>query len=125
MIGVCEAMNLGERLGVDRQVLKGVINSSSGRCWSSEVNNPVDRELAGFEGGFGVGLMKKDLKLARNAAREVGAGLELAERAAAVYEDAERIEGVKDFSVVYRWLREKEKRGEYGDVKPTLVKDVK
>lgn len=32
-----EAMLLGKRLGVDPQVLADIINSSTGRCWSSEV----------------------------------------------------------------------------------------
>lgn len=33
-----EAMLLGKRLGVDPQVLADIINSSTGRCWSSEVS---------------------------------------------------------------------------------------
>lgn len=33
-----EAMLLGERLGVQSQVLADIINSSTGRCWSSEVS---------------------------------------------------------------------------------------
>ena len=37
MLAVAEAMQLGKRLGVDAQVLAGIINTSSGQCWSSEV----------------------------------------------------------------------------------------
>jgi len=37
MIGTAEAMNLGIKLGMDRAKLAGVLNTSSGRCWSSEV----------------------------------------------------------------------------------------
>ena len=109
-IATAEAMNLGLKLGLEREKLGELINSSSGRCWSSEVNNPVPGVVRGapaekdYEGGFGVGLMKKDLKLAVQAAREVGARLELAERAVRVYEDVEMVEGGKDFSVVYKWL---------------------
>lgn len=29
------------RLGLDPKVMMGIINSSTGRCWASEVNNPV------------------------------------------------------------------------------------
>lgn len=36
MLAVAEAMALGEKLGVDPKVLAGIINTSSGRCWSSE-----------------------------------------------------------------------------------------
>lgn len=109
-IAVCEAMNLGLKLGLDPEVLKGVVNSSSGRCWSSEVNNPVDRAKGAFEGGFGIGLMKKDLNLAVQAAKQVDAKLEMARRAVEVYEEAagrEECKG-KDFAVVYRWLGGKE-----------------
>jgi 3-hydroxyisobutyrate dehydrogenase len=35
MIGVSEAMALGDALGIDTKVLAGIINSSTGRCWSS------------------------------------------------------------------------------------------
>ncbi|KAA8904981.1 6-phosphogluconate dehydrogenase [Sphaerosporella brunnea] len=105
-IGVAEAMNLGLQLGLDKTVLKNVINSSSGKCWSSEVNNPVDNELRGFEGGFGVALMKKDLGLAMRAAEESGAKLVMADKAEEVYKEVLEKEGSKDFSVVYKWLQE-------------------
>ena len=105
-IGVAEAMNLGLKLGLEQDVLKELINSSSGRCWSSEVNNPVDKEVNGFAGGFGVGLMKKDLGLAVKAAEECGAELVMAGKAQEVYTTVLEKEGQKDFSVVYKWLKE-------------------
>jgi 3-hydroxyisobutyrate dehydrogenase len=43
MIGVAEAMNLGRALGIDPKVLAGIINTSSGRCWSSDTYNPLSR----------------------------------------------------------------------------------
>jgi 3-hydroxyisobutyrate dehydrogenase len=66
-IVVAEAMLLGQRLGLDPAVLAGVINNSTGACWSSSVNNPVPGALPdksppcerGFEGGFATGLMIK------------------------------------------------------------------
>ncbi|KAL9596471.1 MAG: hypothetical protein Q9219_005777 [cf. Caloplaca sp. 3 TL-2023] len=109
-IATAEAMNLGTRLGLDPRQMADLINGSSGQCWSSTVNNPIKGVSPGapaekdFEGGFGVGLMRKDLGLAIKAARECGAELELAKRAEEVYEHVEDAEGGKDFSVVYRWL---------------------
>ncbi|PUU74980.1 NAD binding domain of 6-phosphogluconate dehydrogenase-domain-containing protein [Tuber borchii] len=105
-IATAEAMNLGIKLGLDGKVLKDLINVSSGRCWSSEINNPVDTAQREFKGGFGVSLMKKDLKLAIQAAEEIGAKLAMGERAREVYEAVEGVEECKgrDFSVVYRWL---------------------
>lgn len=109
-IAVAEAMNLGLRWGLDSHRLGELINGSSGQCWSSAMNNPV-RGISpgapaenGFDGGFGVGLMRKDLRLAMEAAGKVGARLELAGRASEVYQEVEDAEDGKDFSVVYRWL---------------------
>lgn len=75
MIGVAEAMALGTSLGIDAKVLAGIINTSSGRCWSSEINNPYPNVMEnvpssrGYTGGFGSDLMLKDLGLATEAAR--------------------------------------------------------
>lgn len=75
MIGVAEAMALGTSLGIDAKVLAGIINTSSGRCWSSEINNPYPNVLEnvpssrGYTGGFGTDLMLKDLGLATEAAK--------------------------------------------------------
>lgn len=75
MIGVAEAMALGVSLGMDAKTLAGIINTSSGRCWSSEINNPYPDVLdntpasRGYSGGFGSDLMLKDLGLATEAAR--------------------------------------------------------
>jgi len=111
-IATAEAMNLGIKWGLDPKVLAGVINVSTGKCWPSEVNNPVrgvvDTAPANrdYGGGFGISLMKKDLKLAIVAAEEAGARLELAGPAREVYEAAEKEERCqgRDFSVVYRYL---------------------
>ena len=75
MIATAEAMSLGVSLGMDPKVLAGIINTSSGRCWSSEIYNPypdvVESAPAsrGYTGGFGVDLMLKDLGLATEAAK--------------------------------------------------------
>ncbi|KAI1079155.1 putative 3-hydroxyisobutyrate dehydrogenase G6G8.5 [Whalleya microplaca] len=115
-IATAEAMNLGMRWGLDPKTLANVINVSTGRCWPSEVNNPVRGVVEtapcnrDYAGGFGISLMKKDLKLAIVAADEAGAKLELGGRAREVYENAEQVETCKgrDFSVVYRFLGGKE-----------------
>jgi 3-hydroxyisobutyrate dehydrogenase len=77
MIGVAEAMKLGDNLGIDPAKLAGIINTSTGRCWSSDTCNPwpgiVETAPAsrGYSGGFGADLMLKDLGLAVDAARGV------------------------------------------------------
>ena len=115
-IATAEAMNLGMKWGLDPATLAGVINVSTGRCWPSEVNNPVKGVVEGspasrdYRGGFGISLMKKDLRLAMVAAKEAGARMELADSAMGVYEKADKEERCKgrDFSVVYRYLDGKE-----------------
>ncbi|PFH61932.1 hypothetical protein XA68_15805 [Ophiocordyceps unilateralis] len=115
-IATAEAMNLGIRWGLDPKTLAGVINVSTGRCWPSEINNPV-RGVAesaaaarDYRGGFGVSLMRKDLRLAMVAAEEAGANMVLADTALGVYEAAEKREDCRgrDFSVVYRYIGGKE-----------------
>ncbi len=76
MIGVAEAMSLGAALGIDPKVLAAIVNTSSGRCWSSDTYNPfpgvMDNVPAarGYTGGFGADLMLKDLGLATDAAKQ-------------------------------------------------------
>ncbi|KAH8163681.1 hypothetical protein CIB48_g4583 [Xylaria polymorpha] len=115
-IATAEAMNLGIRWGLEPKTLANILNVSTGRCWPSEINNPVkgvvETAPAGrdYAGGFGISLMKKDLKLAIVAAEEASAKLELGARAREVYEEAEKVESCKgrDFSVIYRFLGGKE-----------------
>ena len=111
-IATAEAMNLGIRWGLDPKVLGNLINISTGKCWPSEINNPVNGVVQNspasrdYSGGFGISLMKKDLGLAIKAAAEADAKLELGDQAKEVYEEAEKREDCKgrDFSVIYRYL---------------------
>lgn len=109
-IATAEAMNLGTKLGLDPKVLADLINSASGSCWSSKVNNPVPGVIDGapasnnYDGGFGVELMQKDIGLAKSAAQNAGVKLELASETTRIYEAVKEAEGNKDFSVVYKWL---------------------
>jgi 3-hydroxyisobutyrate dehydrogenase-like beta-hydroxyacid dehydrogenase len=113
-IATAEAMNLGIKWGLDAKVLGDLINISTGKCWPSEINNPVKGVVANapagrdYSGGFGIALMKKDLTLAIKAAEEAGARLELGDKARDVYEATEQREDCKgkDFSVVYRYISE-------------------
>jgi 3-hydroxyisobutyrate dehydrogenase len=107
MLAVAEAMNLGVALGADPQVLAGVINTSSGRCWSSDTNNPYPGVLEGapaargYTGGFGTDLMLKDLGLATDAARQSRQPVAMAALAQQLYQVwSVRGGGHKDFSSV-------------------------
>lgn len=112
MIGTAEAFNLGQKLGLDAKVLADIVNSSSGRCWSSDLYNPVPGILPNvpssknYEGGFGTTLMAKDLGLAQSAATRTQAPIPLGSLAHQIYR-AVIAHGFsnKDFSVIYQFLK--------------------
>ncbi len=113
MIGVSEGMAMGVRLGMDGKKLAGILNTSTGRCWSSDTYNPCPGVMEnvpssrGYTGGFGVDLMKKDLGLAIDAARSVNLPLPLGSQALQLYQHVSAAQnGQKDFSFVYEYLRQ-------------------
>jgi 3-hydroxyisobutyrate dehydrogenase len=112
MIGVAEAMNLGSALGIDPKVLAAIINTSSGRCWSSDTYNPypgvMDNVPAarGYTGGFGADLMLKDLGLAADAARQAKQAVVMGAAARELYQMfSARGFGAKDFSAIINLYR--------------------
>jgi 3-hydroxyisobutyrate dehydrogenase len=107
MIGVSEAMNLGASLGIDPKLLAGIVNTSSGRCWSSDTYNPYPGAMEnvpasrGYTGGFGVDLMLKDLGLAMDAARQTKQATILGAMAHQLYQTWSAMgSGGKDFSSI-------------------------
>ena len=121
MVSVAEALNLGEKLGLDPAVLAGVMNASTSRCWSGDSCSPHPAVAGGspaaegYEGGFGVDLMLKDLRLACAAAEAVGSPCPLGKGAEELYGKAsEAGMGRKDFGVVLQYLRGGEEGGEGG-----------
>ncbi|XP_070529139.1 3-hydroxyisobutyrate dehydrogenase, mitochondrial isoform X1 [Cardiocondyla obscurior] len=112
MIGTAEAFNLGQKLGLNAKILADIINSSSGRCWSSDLYNPVPGILPNvpssknYEGGFGTTLMAKDLGLAQSAATRTQTPIPLGSLAHQIYRTV-IAQGYsnKDFSVVYQFLK--------------------
>lgn len=115
MIGVSEAMNLGIRLGLDKHVLAGIFNTSTGRCWSADTYNPCPGVIPtvpssnDYKGGFGTALMTKDLGLAQNAATSVKAATPLGSSAHQLFRVmTNHGYGGKDFSSIYKFLQEME-----------------
>lgn len=107
MIGTAEAMNLGVSLGMDATVLAGIINTSSGRCWSSDTYNPYPGVMEGapasrgYSGGFGSDLMLKDLGLATEAAKQIRQPVILGALAQQLYQTfSGQGKGSLDFSAI-------------------------
>ena len=114
MIGVSEAMNLGVSLGIDAKVLSDIINTSSGRCWSSDTYNPMPGILPNapasrdYQGGFATRLMLKDLGLATEAARRAGQTVMLGSLAQQLYQLAAS-QGLseRDFSSIFTLYKQR------------------
>lgn len=112
MIGTAETMNLAIRLGLDPKVFNDIINVSTGRSWSSEVNNPVPGlspgtpPSKGYEGGFATQLITKDLGLASSVATNSNSPIPLGALSHQIYRTlmAKGLGG-KDFSVVYDFIK--------------------
>jgi 3-hydroxyisobutyrate dehydrogenase len=111
MLGVCEALNLAEALGLDAERFFEIASKSSGQCWSLTSYCPVPGLVPAapsnrdFEGGFSTAMMLKDLKLAQGAAAAARASTPLGASAEALYALFERQGyGDKDFSAVIKLL---------------------
>jgi 3-hydroxyisobutyrate dehydrogenase len=107
MIGTAEGMTLAAKLGMDPKVFARIVNTSSGRCWSSDTYNPYPGVLENvpasrnFAGGFGAELMLKDLTLVTDAAKAAKHPLLLGALAQQVYQlHANDGHGGKDFSSI-------------------------
>src|SRR6266550_6582012 len=110
-------MLLGEKMGLVPAVLASVVNSSTGACWASSVNNPVPGALAdksppcdrNYEGGFATALMLKDMGLATHIAKQQENPLPLGEAAEIIYSQVVKNNpdlAQRDFSSVYLYLKE-------------------
>jgi 3-hydroxyisobutyrate dehydrogenase len=116
MSAISEAMNLGVTMGMDPSKLAGIINTSSGRCWSSDTYNPVPGVMPnvpaskGYAGGFGSDLMKKDLGLAQQAAQHAKVPLPLGNAVHGMYEEiSQKGSGKKDFAFMYQHYKSQNK----------------
>jgi 3-hydroxyisobutyrate dehydrogenase len=109
MIATCEAFAMAQKLGLDLQTFYDISSKASGQSWSMTSYcpapgigpaSPADND---YQGGFATALMLKDLRLAMEAAREVGADVPMGERAAQLYEAfAQSGSGGLDFSAIIR-----------------------
>jgi 3-hydroxyisobutyrate dehydrogenase len=111
MIGVCEALTLGQKLGLAPQTLFDVVSQSTGQCWAltgyCPVPGPVPSSPANrdYAPGFTAAMMLKDLRLAQQAAGAAAAPTPLGAAAAALYQlFVDSSGGALDFSAIYRFI---------------------
>ncbi|KAK0668043.1 6-phosphogluconate dehydrogenase [Cercophora samala] len=111
-IATSEAMNMGMQAGIDPTTLAAVFASGTAQNRQCDMFNPVPNlcpqapSSHGYRGGFRVELMKKDIGLAVDMARQVGAKNVLGMCGLGVYTAASAADDCKglDSRVVYRYL---------------------
>ena len=114
MIATSEGMTLAAKLGMDPKVFAAIVNTSSGRCWSSDTYNPYPGVLdavpssRGYAGGFGSDLMLKDLTLVTDAAKSAKHPVMLGALAQQIYQKHSNDgNGAKDFSsVILQYMKQ-------------------
>jgi len=91
MIGISEAFNMAEKLGLDPKRLFDISSKASGSCWAMLNHNPipglVETSAANrdYKPGFAAAMMHKDLKLSQAAAAQAGVATPLGAEATALY----------------------------------------
>ena len=109
MVATAEAFVLAQKLGLDAQTFFDISSKASGQSWSMTSYCPVPGPVPAapsnrdYQGGFGTGLMLKDLKLAAEAAAGVGASTPMGAQAEALYQLFAGLGGdARDFSAIIK-----------------------
>ncbi len=118
MTGTAEALSLGVDNGLDPAVLSEIMKVSSGGNWALNVYNPYPGVMPdvpssrGYEGGFLVDLMRKDLGLALQTAQSTESAIPMGSLAQNLYEVHRQVNdaGRLDFSSI-QWLFKPELKG--------------
>lgn len=109
-LAVAEAMAFGIRSGIEPELLHKVIQNSSGQSFMGARNCPVPNVVPGtpasngFQGGFRIPLLLKDLTLGINAAKEVSIAPAMAEAAIDVWRKVAEDPRCKDRDMSSVWL---------------------
>ena len=113
MAGLCEALTLGEKMGLNPKTLSEIMKKSSGNNWALQKYNPLPGITPGapagdnYRGGFAVDLMVKDSNLAMRAANKTGSPTPLGALANQLYRLHQAAgNGAADFSGIIKMLRQ-------------------
>lgn len=114
MVGTSEALQMGVDNGLDPKVLSDIMLKSSGRNWTLELYNPCPDVMEnvpssnGYQGGFMVDLMTKDLGLALEAALQSSSSTPMGALARSLYVAHQRAgNGKLDFSSIFTMFAKK------------------
>ena len=114
MSGTAEALQMGIDNGLDPKVLSEIMMKSSGRNWTLELYNPCPDVMEnvpsskGYQGGFMVDLMRKDLGLSQDCARSSNSSTPMGALALSLYNlHAAGGNGKLDFSSIFNLFQHK------------------
>ena len=103
LITTAEAVALGKRAGLDPALLIEGLNAGSGRSAISEVNFPRWILNEGFDSGFTMQLMRKDVRLAKKLMADMQLDLPVAEQIAQIWAASEDcIADADDFNCIIK-----------------------
>ena len=107
MIAASESLMLAKRLNIDIKKVHEIMKNASGNSWPISVYPPLPGLIDGtpsnnnYKPGFSAGMMNKDLKVANECAKNVGADTPLGKMALEIYSKfCEEGNDTKDFSAI-------------------------
>ena len=107
LVLVSEAIRLAEASGIPAEALLEGVNAGSGRSGVSEVNFPKWILNDAFDSGFTMGLMRKDVRLAIDLAKQSNTSLPGFSRIADIWESScQTINDQDDFNAISKYTSE-------------------
>jgi len=101
LVTTAEAVALGKKAGLDPAALLEGLNAGSGRSAVSEVNFPRWILNDGFDSGFTMGLMRKDVRLAQALMAQQGLELPLSTQVSEIWAaSADNLSDQDDFNCI-------------------------
>lgn len=106
LAAACEALIVGRRFGLNPETLVDVLNVSTGR------NNSTENKLKQFvlngafrEAGFALGLMAKDVALAKSLSNDLGLDLPCLDKVSGLWSDARlHLDNEADHTEIFSYL---------------------
>jgi 3-hydroxyisobutyrate dehydrogenase len=88
LTAACEALQIGQKFGLDPVMMTDILNASTGRNNSTEVKLKPFVIPKNYVSGFSLGLMAKDLRTADDLARHLGVPAPLSAELSALWNEA-------------------------------------
>ena len=103
--GLAEAIHFGQSAGLDMAAVMATISKGAAQSWQME-NRWKTMDAGKFEFGFAVDWMRKDLRIAMEQAKEIGAPLPVTELVDQFYGEVQKLGGKRwDTSSLIRRFR--------------------